>query len=86
LKLLEYLAMNLTVIGHLVGTSGDELAPYCFTCEPTVESLGEKMLEVVKKGLKKEGVREFMVKNHDWNRFVPQVDAVVKYCELKAER
>jgi len=81
-KLLEYLSMELTVIGHVVGSSRDAFAPYCFLCDPTAEALSAKMLEVVRDGLKKQSARDFIVADHDWNRFVPLVDEVVHECRI----
>jgi glycosyltransferase involved in cell wall biosynthesis len=85
LKLLEYLAMELTVIGHVVGSSRDAFASYCCFCDPSAEALGETMLEVMQNQSKKESARDFIVNHYDWNRFVPLVDELIKQCELKAQ-
>lgn len=82
LKLLEYLAMELTVIGHVVGSSRDAFASYCFLCDPSAKALSETMLEVMQSESRKESARDFIVDNYDWNRFVPLVDEVVNECKI----
>lgn len=83
LKLLEYLSMDLTVIGHVVGGSKDAFAPYCFLCDPTADALSERILEVVSGDLKKKSARDFIVENYDWNRFVPLIDEAIKQCKIR---
>jgi len=85
LKVLEYLAMELTVVGHMVGGSRDAFAPYCFLCDPRPEALSKKMLEVMRSKSGRKSAREFIVENYDWQRFLPMVDEVVKECKLKAQ-
>jgi glycosyltransferase involved in cell wall biosynthesis len=82
LKLLEYLAMELTVIGHVVGSSRDAFASYCFLCDPSAEALSETMLEVMQSQSRKESARDFIVDNYDWNRFVPLMDEVIDECKI----
>lgn len=66
LKLLEYLAMELTVVGHVVGSSRDIFGEYCFLCEPSVMSLSERILEVVQHDLKGQSARAFIQSHYDW--------------------
>jgi len=83
LKLLEYLAMELTVIGHVVGSSRDAFASYCYLCDPSAEALSETIFEVMQSESRKPSARNFIVDNYDWNRFVPLVDEVVSCCEKR---
>ena len=62
-KLLEYLSIELQVVGHIVGESRDILGEYCFLCEPTVESMAQVAVEVSTRGLRKKSAREFLKKH-----------------------
>jgi glycosyltransferase involved in cell wall biosynthesis len=66
-KLLEYLSMNLQVVGHIVGESRDSLGEYCFLCQPTPESMADLALDVTQKDLRKESGRRFIKENYDWS-------------------
>ncbi|MBW2109638.1 MAG: glycosyltransferase [Deltaproteobacteria bacterium] len=81
LKVLEYLAMGLTVIGHVVGGTRDALGDFCFLCEPTAQSLAETIQRVSMGKLRKKSARDFIVKNLDWEIFVPLLDHVIKDCQ-----
>jgi glycosyltransferase involved in cell wall biosynthesis len=80
LKLLEYLSMDLTVIGHLVGGSKDALASYCVLCDPSAPVLAQTIFQVAKGGIEKERARDFVVEHFDWESFVPLVDHVIDQC------
>jgi glycosyltransferase involved in cell wall biosynthesis len=66
-KVMEYLAMNVTVIGHLVGSTRDVFGEYCYLCEPGIDSFAQKIIHVIENNLKKENAREFLIKNYDWS-------------------
>ena len=46
LKLLEYLSMDLTVVGHPAGESLDVFGRYCALSSPSAHALAEKVIEV----------------------------------------
>ena len=66
-KVMEYLAMRITVIGHLVGATRDVFGKYCFLCDPDVDSFARKIIDVTEKNLKGTNAREFLVGHYDWN-------------------
>ncbi|MGB9715790.1 MAG: glycosyltransferase [Thermodesulfovibrionales bacterium] len=66
-KVMEYLSMKLSVIGHLVGATREVFGKYCHLCKPDVESFARKIIYVTENGLKRPDAREFLVKNYDWN-------------------
>jgi glycosyltransferase involved in cell wall biosynthesis len=66
-KAMEYLAMRISVIGHLVGATRDVFGKYCFLCEPDVDSFARKIIHVTENNLRKSDAREFLVNNYDWN-------------------
>lgn len=67
LKVLEYLSMQVTVIGHLVGATRDAFEKYCYLCEPDINSFAKKIMHVTENNLRGADAREFLVKNYDWN-------------------
>jgi glycosyltransferase involved in cell wall biosynthesis len=66
LKMLEYLAMELTVVGHMTGESRDVLGRYCHLCEPSARSLAERINEVFNTSNQKESARQFIAQHYDW--------------------
>jgi glycosyltransferase involved in cell wall biosynthesis len=82
LKLIEYLSMELTVIGHVVGDSSDVFGSYCFLCEPDARSLGRRMIDVMGSQSRKGSARPFIVKNYDWEKLMPSLAAVLEYCQV----
>lgn len=66
LKLLEYLSMDLTAVGHFTGESRDVFGQYCFLCDPSAHSLAEKIIEVSESRNQKKSAREFIVEHYDW--------------------
>ena len=86
LKLLEYLSMELPVIGHVVGHSRDVFGSYCFLCKPDEDSLRAKMLDVMNGQSRKKSARGFIVQNYDWERIGPALDSVLQYCMGKHSR
>jgi glycosyltransferase involved in cell wall biosynthesis len=82
LKLLEYLSMELPVIGHVVGHSRDVFGSYCFLCNPEAESLAGKMLDVIEGQAGKKSARPFIVENYDWEKLLPSLEVVLDYCEV----
>jgi glycosyltransferase involved in cell wall biosynthesis len=78
LKVLEYLAMDLPVIGHLVGGTRDALGDLCLTCYPTVDSLKDRILNAIMERPDKTSVRKHIVEQYDWKRFVPLLDHVIQ--------
>lgn len=77
LKLLEYLAMDLTVIGHVVGSSREAFDHCCIGCEPTAKSLSSKLLDVIKSCEKRSGSRDYVLRHHDWIRFAPLMNLLI---------
>ncbi|RJQ16212.1 MAG: glycosyltransferase [Nitrospiraceae bacterium] len=73
LKLREYLSMDLTVIGHVVGSSKDDLGKQCFLCEENVTDFAETIRKVIKYKLKHNTTHEFVNNKYDWNSFLPHV-------------
>jgi len=63
LKILEYLSMEIPVIGHLVGETKDKLERFCTLSKQSHSSLAEKILKLPKK---KESPRKFIMENYDW--------------------
>ena len=66
LKVLEYLAMELTVVGRLVGATKDAFAPYCFACGPSEGSMASRIEEVLGEGARKPSARELISSDYDW--------------------
>jgi glycosyltransferase involved in cell wall biosynthesis len=66
LKLMEYLAMEKDVVGHIVGESRDVFEKYCFLSEPSVGSFAEAMVETITTTKKKERARDYIKEHHDW--------------------
>ncbi|MGQ9569933.1 MAG: glycosyltransferase family 4 protein, partial [Thermodesulfovibrionales bacterium] len=81
-KVMEYLSMKLTVIGHLVGATKDVFGKYCHLCQPGVESFAQKIIYVAENSIKKNDAREFLVKNYDWNVVGNYLDQVIKGLRL----
>jgi glycosyltransferase involved in cell wall biosynthesis len=65
-KVMEYLAMKVTVIGHLIGSTRDVFEKYCYSCEPGIDSFAQKIIHVTENNLRKSDAREFLVNNYDW--------------------
>lgn len=65
-KLIEYLSMELPVVGYVTGSSRDIFGEYCFLCPPSVEGLADEMLRVLKGCLKKDSARSLIVRSFDW--------------------
>jgi glycosyltransferase involved in cell wall biosynthesis len=82
LKVLEYLAMELTVIGHLVGATKDAFAPYCFACGPSEESMASRIEEVIGEGARTPSARELISRDYDW----PVVGASLEEAVRSIER
>jgi glycosyltransferase involved in cell wall biosynthesis len=82
LKLLEYLSMELPVIGHVVGHSRDVFGPYCFMCDPEPGALTQTILDVMKSASRKASARPFIVENYDWEKLMPSLEIVLDYCEV----
>lgn len=66
LKLIEYLSMELPVVGHIIGESRDVFGQYCFLCYPSAHSLAEKIIEVLENETERESARDFIARNYDW--------------------
>jgi glycosyltransferase involved in cell wall biosynthesis len=66
-KVMEYLAMKVTVIGHLIGSTRDVFGEYCHLSEPGIDSFAKKIIDVTENNLRNADAREFLVKNYDWN-------------------
>lgn len=66
-KVLEYLSMHITVIGHLVGATKDIFGKYCYLCDPGIDSFAQKIVHVTENNLRKADARDFLVKNYDWS-------------------
>jgi glycosyltransferase involved in cell wall biosynthesis len=66
LKVLEYLAMELTVVGRLVGATKDAFEPYCFSCGPSEGSLASRIEEVLGEGARKPSARGLISRDYDW--------------------
>jgi glycosyltransferase involved in cell wall biosynthesis len=66
-KVMEYLAMKVTVIGHLIGSTRDVFGKYCHICEPSIDSFAREIIHVTENNLRKADAREFLVNNYDWN-------------------
>jgi len=66
LKLIEYLSMDLPVVGHLTGESRDVFGQYCFLCPPSAQALGEKVLEVLENKHRRKSPRDLIVQHYDW--------------------
>jgi glycosyltransferase involved in cell wall biosynthesis len=78
LKLLEYLAMEIRVVGRLAGGSYDIFGKYCFLCEPSIASLSETLSVVVDDGPTRESAREFIRLNYDWQVIGPRLESAVR--------
>ena len=66
LKLLEYLSMRKTVVGHLVGTSKDDLGEYCVLTTSCIEDFSDKIIKVLNTPPALKDAREYIVAHHDW--------------------
>jgi glycosyltransferase involved in cell wall biosynthesis len=74
LKVLEYLAMELTVVGRLVGATKDAFEPYCFACGPSEQSMASRIEEVLAEKARKPSARELISRDYDW----PVIGAAVE--------
>lgn len=66
LKLLEYLSMGKTVVGHLVGASKDALGKYCVLTTNQIEDFAEKIIEALDATPDLRDARKYIVEHHDW--------------------
>jgi len=66
LKVLEYLAMELKVVGRLVGATEDAFAPYCFACGPSQSSMANRIDEVLGEEARRPSARELISRDYDW--------------------
>jgi len=66
LKLIEYLSMELPVVGHIAGESRDVFGRHCFLCAPSAHSLAEKIIEVLESRSQKKSARDLIVRHYDW--------------------
>ena len=66
LKLLEYLSMRKTVVGHLVGVSKDNFGKYCVLTTSRIEDFSEKIIEVLDTPPAIKDAREYIVEHYDW--------------------
>ena len=81
LKVLEYLAMELTVVGHLVGATKDAFAPYCFACGPSEGSMASRIEEVLGEGPRKPSARELISRDYDWRVIRASLEEAVRSIE-----
>lgn len=78
LKLLEYLSMELPVVGHLVGESLDALGRFCSLCRPGSDSLAAAMVRVAEApGANIEG-RRYVSQAHDWHVVGARLDEALR--------
>jgi glycosyltransferase involved in cell wall biosynthesis len=82
LKVLEYLAMELTVVGHLVGATKDTFAPYCFACGPSEGSMASRIEEVLDERAQRPSARELISRDYDW----PVIGALLEEAVRSIER
>ena len=66
LKLIEYLSMDLRVVGHITGEPRDVFGDYCFLCHPSAHALAEKIIEVSENHHQGKSARDFIVQRYDW--------------------
>jgi glycosyltransferase involved in cell wall biosynthesis len=78
LKLIEYLSMDLPVVGHITGESRDVFGRYCFLCPPSPRSLGEKILEVLENQHQRKSPRDFIVQHYDWKAIGRSVNELLR--------
>lgn len=78
LKLMEYLAMELTVIGHIVGETHELFGRYCFLSEPGAEALSQTILRVTSKSLGKESARSIIQAHYDWRVIGHAMEKAIK--------
>ena len=81
LKVLEYLAMELTVVGRLVGATKDAFAPYCFACGPSEGSMASQIEEVLGEGARKPSARELISRDYDWRVIGASLEEAVRSIE-----
>lgn len=67
LKLLEYLSMRKTVVGHLVGPSKDYFGEYCVLTNYDIDDFSEKIVEVLNTAPQVKDARSYIVENYDWD-------------------
>lgn len=77
-KLIEYLSMDLPVVGHITGESRDVFGRYCFLCRPSAHSLAEEIIEVSKSRNQKGSAREFIVRHYDWKSIGRSVSQLLR--------
>jgi glycosyltransferase involved in cell wall biosynthesis len=78
LKLIEYLSMDLPVVGHITGESRDVFGQYCFLCSPSARALGEKILEGMENQHRRESPRDFIVQHYDWKTIEHSVSELLE--------
>ena len=66
LKLIEYLSMDLRVVGHITGEPRDVFGQYCFLCHPSAHALAEKIIEVSENQHQGKSARDFIAHHYDW--------------------
>ena len=79
LKLIEYLSMELPVVGHVTGESKDVFGRYCFRCDPSPRSLAQRIVEVLEGEKPKESARDLIVKHYDWEAIGTSQDVFVRH-------
>jgi len=79
LKLIEYLSMELPVVGHTTGESDDVFGRYCVLCDPSPRALAERVVEVLEGGNPRESARDFIVRHYDWEAIGTSQDAMVRH-------
>ena len=66
LKLLEYLSMGKTVVGHLVGATKDALGEYCVLTDSRIEDFADAIMKAVEAPPGAKDARKHIVKHYDW--------------------
>jgi len=78
LKLIEYLSMDLPVVGHITGENFEVFGKYCFFCEPTARSMAEVIIEAFEKGWKSNSVRAFILQHYSWKSIESSVKKLLR--------
>lgn len=81
LKLLEYLCMGKTVVGHLTGATKDDLGKYCVLSTGQVEDFADTIMSALDTPPGASDARKYIVEHHDSQVVKQSIQAALAHLE-----
>lgn len=83
LKLLEYLCMGKTVVGHLTGATKDALGKYCILTTDRIEDFADTIMKALDGPTGAKDARKYIVEHHDLQVVKQSIQAALSELETQ---